>query len=116
MIHLEQAVEEAGADIQESGEAAQGISGTPLTNPSQVSEEYAPDPELVTSAEHTITTNGSPARNGSNSSTVPNVLGQTSGSTKRNLENSSEPADGLEPVDGEPSSHDEAERHPRRHE
>ena len=46
MLRLEQATEEAGADIQESGEAAQGYRRTPPhSNPSQVRAEDASDPE-----------------------------------------------------------------------
>ena len=51
MLRLNLAAEEAGADIHESGEAAQGFRGTPLpSNPSQVSASNAPKPEFRTSA------------------------------------------------------------------
>ena len=76
MVHLEEATEEAGADIQNSGEAAQGNNGTPLpSNPSQVSAGDAPKPESRTNAEHASTKTDSPVRNGSNVSTVPGGVG-----------------------------------------
>jgi hypothetical protein len=107
MLRLEQAAEEAGADIQESGEAAQGHRGTPLpSNPSQVSAEDAPDPESMSRTEHSPISNDSPGRNGSKSSTTPVVLRHEYGRTKRRLESSSGPADGPGPVDGPRSEKD----------
>ena len=56
MLRLNLAAEEAGADINESGEAARGFRGTPLPlNPSQVSPSNAPEPESRTCAEHAST-------------------------------------------------------------
>ena len=76
MVHREQAAEEAGADIQKSGEAAQGNSRTPLhSNPSQVSAGDAPEPESRISAEHAPTEIDFPVGNGSKVSTAPCNVG-----------------------------------------
>ena len=76
MLRLNLAAEEAGADINESGEAAQGYRGTPLTsNPSQVSAGNAPEPESRSSADNAFTEKDSPGRNGSKVSTTPSGVG-----------------------------------------
>ena len=76
ILHLDEAAGEAGADFNESGDAAQGNSGTPLSsNPSQVSAGDAPEPESSTSAEHALTEIDSPVGNGSKISTVPIGVG-----------------------------------------